>query len=72
MTGVGYAAAAAAGTSLPTNWFDAVRLFEQSAVLRDYLGDRTVDMFTIVKRTEQTRFMEQVSALDYDSYLHNA
>ncbi|WP_380873066.1 glutamine synthetase [Sphingomonas sp. DBB INV C78] len=72
VTGDGYAAASAAGSSLPTNWFDAVRLFEQSQVLRDYLGDRTVDMFAIVKRTEQARFFEQVMPLDYDWYLHNA
>jgi glutamine synthetase len=72
VVGDGYAAAQAMGVSLPTNWFDAVALFERSRVLRDYLGDRFVDMFTTVKRTEQARFFETVTRQDYDWYLHNA
>ncbi|PTD28088.1 glutamine synthetase family protein [Sphingomonas fennica] len=72
VTGDGYAAAAGAGSRLPGDWFDALRLFDRSAILRDYLGDRTVDMFATVKRTEQERFHEHVTALDYDWYLHNA
>ena len=46
--------------------------FEQSTVLRDYLGDRFVDMFVSVKRTEQARFFEVVTELDFDWYLRNA
>ncbi len=57
---------------LPTNWFDAIARFERSTVLRDYLGDRFVDMYTVVKRTEQARFFEVVTELDYDWYLDNA
>ncbi|MDB5455315.1 MAG: glutamine synthetase [Caulobacter sp.] len=72
VVGDGYAAAKAEKASLPTNWFDAVGLFDRSAVLRDYLGDRFVDMFVSVKRTEQARFFEVVTALDYDWYLRNA
>lgn len=70
--GDGYAAAAASGASLPTNWFDAVRLLDGSEILRDYLGDRFVDMYVAVKQTEQNRFFEQVSSLDHDWYLANA
>ncbi len=70
--GDGYAAAAKSNLRLPANWFAAVDHFEASAVMRGYLGDRFVTMFGKVKRTEQDRFNEVVSALDYDWYLKNA
>lgn len=72
VVGDGYAAAAAGDLRLPTTWFAAVDHFDRSAVMRDYLGDRFVTMFGKVKRTEQDRFFEVVSALDYDWYLKNA
>lgn len=72
VTGNGYAAAPGDGATLPTNWFAAVDMFARSPLLRDYLGARFVDMFTTVKRVEQTRFFEVVTALDYDWYLQTA
>ena len=72
VVGDGYAAAAAMDLRLPANWFAAVDCFEASTVMRDYLGDRFVTMFGKVKRTEQDRFFEVVSPLDYDWYLKNA
>ena len=72
VVGDGYAAAAASDLRLPANWFAAVDHLDRSAVLRDYLGDRFVTMFTKVNRTEQDRFFEVVSPLDYDWYLKNA
>ncbi len=72
VVGDGYAAAARENVRLPSNWFAAVDLFEASTVLRDYLGDRFVEMFVKVKRTEQARFFEVVTALDFDWYLRNA
>ena len=57
---------------LASNRFAAVDLLERSDILRDYLGDNFVDMFVSVKRTEQARFFEVVTALDYDWYLRNA
>jgi glutamine synthetase len=73
ITGNGYAAAPVANAKpMPSNWFAAVDLFSQSAVLKDYLGDRFVQMFTTVKKTEQARFFDVVTALDYDWYLRNA
>ena len=71
-TGDGYAAAAASGAKLPTDWVGAVDRFAASAVMRDYLGDEAVDIYTTIKRTEQDRFGAVVTALDYDWYLHNA
>ena len=70
--GDGYAAAAKSELRLPATWFAAVDQFEQSAVMADYLGARFVNMFSRVKRTEQDRFYEVVSSLDYDWYLKNA
>src|SRR3546814_2856355 len=55
----GYAAARESGQYLPTNWFASVDLFERSEVMRDYLGDRFVEMFACVKRTEQDRRSEE-------------
>ena len=40
--------------------------------MRDYLGDRFVDMFSIVKRVEQNNYFSVVPTLDYDWYLRNA
>jgi glutamine synthetase len=72
VVGDGYAAAAKENVRLPSNWFAAVDLFEASTVLRDYLGERFVEMFVKVKRTEQARFFEVVTSLDFDWYLRNA
>jgi glutamine synthetase len=56
----------------PSNWFAAVDRFHDSALMRDYLGTRFVDMFSIVKRVEQDRYFGVVPTLDYDWYLRNA
>jgi glutamine synthetase len=72
VVGDGYAAAAKLDLRLPSNWFAATDAFDRSAVMRDYLGGRFVDMFCTVKRTEQDRFFEVVQPLDYDWCLKNA
>jgi glutamine synthetase len=72
IVGDGYAAAAKMDQRLPANWFSALDAFEASAVMKDYLGQRFVEMFTTVKRTEQDRFFEVVTSADYDWYLKNA
>lgn len=72
VVGDGYSAAKEVGGYLPTNWHAATDLLDRSEVLRDYLGDRFVDMFTCQKRIEQDRFFAEVPALDYDWYLRNA
>jgi glutamine synthetase len=68
--GDGYATAA--GPRPPSNWFAAVDAFAASEMMKAYLGDRFVSMFAAVKRTEQDRFFETVTATDYDWYLKNA
>jgi glutamine synthetase len=72
VVGDGYAEAARSQLRLPSNWFAAVAAFEASAVMRDYLGARFVEMFASVKKTEQDRFFGHVTSLDYDWYLKNA
>ncbi len=73
VVGNGYAAEPQPGQKpLPSNWFSAVDLFSQSEILKDYLGERFVRMYTTVKRTEQARFFDVVTALDFDWYLANA
>ena len=72
ITGDGYAHADETGERIPTNWFSAVDRFEQSAVLRDYLGDGFVSAYGSVKRTEQERFFGIISNVDYDWYLRGA
>ncbi len=71
-SGDGYAAAAKSGARLPTDWNAAIERFDRSAVMRDYLGDKFVDLFVAVKRTEQMRFNAGVTSLDYDWYLQGA
>lgn len=71
-TGDGYAAAAKSGAKLPTDWVAALDRFDQSAVMRDYLGDAFVELFVTVKRTEQERFSAVVTSLDHDWYLQGA
>ena len=72
VVGDGYAAAAKMDLRLPSNWFAAIEAFENSAVMKDYLGERFVKMFVALKRQEQDRFFEVVTSLDHDWYLHNA
>jgi glutamine synthetase len=56
----------------PSNWFAAVDRFHASKLMRDYLGNRFVAMFSIVKRVEQDNYFSVVPTLDYDWYLRNA
>lgn len=43
--------------------FAAVDRFHASALMRDYLGDRFVEMFSIVKRVEQDRYFDGADRL---------
>jgi glutamine synthetase len=58
--------------AMPTNWFEAVAQFSRSALMQDYLGAKFVEMYSIVKRTEQELFTATVPDLDYDWYLRTA
>ncbi len=72
VVGNGYAQAAQSRYKLPTNWFAAVDLLSNSEVLKDYLGERFVEMYSKVKRIEQARFFDEIPSTDFDWYLRNA
>ncbi|MCG8694526.1 MAG: glutamine synthetase, partial [Minwuiales bacterium] len=55
--------------SLPTRWPDALDLFDRSAVLRDYLGDRFCGLFATCKRGELAKFEAHISDLEHAWYL---
>lgn len=72
VVGNGYEAEAVDAAPMPSNWFAAVDRFAASEVLKEHLGARFVEMYAIVKRTEQERFFATVPTLDYDWYLRTA
>ena len=72
VTGNGYEALKGQGDPMPKNWFSAVDKFAESSVMKEYLGQKFVDMYSIVKRTEQDRFFGTIPDIDYDWYLRSA
>ncbi|PZO47575.1 MAG: glutamine synthetase [Alphaproteobacteria bacterium] len=68
IVGDGYSQAEG-GEKIPTNWFAATDRFAESAILKDYLGERFVRMYATVKRVEQDRFQSVIPDIDYDWYL---
>lgn len=69
VVGDGYAQAEASGEKIPVNWFAAVDRFAESQLLKDYLGERFVRMYSTVKRVEQERYQSVVPTVDFDWYL---
>lgn len=69
-TGNGYATPAGAANAMPTDWLSAIRAAENSAFLRQALGDDMHRTFTAIKRAEYLRVARTVSDLDYSLYLH--
>jgi glutamine synthetase len=71
IVGDGYAQAAESGERIPTNWFAAVDRFAESALMKDYLGERFVRMYATVKRVEQERYQSAIPNIDFDWYLRS-
>ena len=69
ITGNGYARAAA---DLPNDWPAALRLLKSSPLLKNYFGERFLEIFHAIKAAECRRFSGQVSELDYEWYLTRA
>jgi glutamine synthetase len=67
VTGDGYAAM---GPALPRHWAEAIGTCAGSAFMRDAFGDRFIDIYTAIKRTEQQRYAAEITDQDYDWYLH--
>ena len=73
IVGNGYEADAASDADpMPANWFAAVDRFAASALMKYYLGARFVDVYSIVKRSEQDRYFAEVPEIDYEWYLRTA
>lgn len=66
--GDGYAQAG--GVPLPRHWPQAIEALAASRFAREALGERFVDVFIAVKRTESERWSAEVPQQDYDWYLH--
>jgi len=54
---------------LPSGWLHAVEAFEESALMRDYLGQRFMDIYSACKRFERESFASHVTSLEYQWYL---
>ena len=54
---------------LPTDWPTALTRFGASQVLREYLGDRFVDLYEVTRRGEMQDFTTRLSPLDFAWYL---
>lgn len=57
---------------LPLTWREALLAFEQSAVARDYFGERFVHVYKTVKWAERAAFDAEITPLEYRWYLRTA
>ncbi|ROT99631.1 glutamine synthetase [Marinobacter sp. R17] len=54
---------------LPCEWQDATNRFDQSEILREYLGEEFVRVYAEAKRQERRRLNERISDVEYEAYL---
>jgi glutamine synthetase len=54
---------------LPTDWPTALACFGASSVLREFLGDRFVQLYEVTRRGEMQDFTARLSPLDFAWYL---
>ncbi|MSR15978.1 MAG: glutamine synthetase [Gammaproteobacteria bacterium] len=66
VTGDGYTSTV---PSLPQQWLQAIEQCAASPFMREYFGDRFIEIYSAVKRTEHRRYMSEITAQDYDWYL---
>lgn len=57
------------GDPMPTNWWAALAQFRASQLMKDYFGERFVDVFATLKEIEADRFFAEPQPLDFDYYL---
>ena len=55
--------------SVPRHWDDAIELFDQSAILRNYLGNEFCDLYVHCKQQEISTINSRISDIEYDRYL---
>ncbi len=56
---------------LPSNWGDALSVFEKSKFITKYLGRDFQKLYLACKRQEKEQLERQVSSLEYDAYLRD-
>ncbi|MGE0211456.1 MAG: glutamine synthetase family protein [Parvibaculaceae bacterium] len=66
VVGNGYAQPA---PKMPTNWYAATDAFRDGKIMRDYLGEKFVDVFSTIKEVEADRFHAEPSSQDFSWYL---
>jgi glutamine synthetase len=54
---------------LPFGWLHAVEAFEESEVMREYLGEQFMGIYAACKRFERESFASHVTSLEYEWYL---
>ncbi|WP_455373449.1 glutamine synthetase family protein [Limibacillus halophilus] len=54
---------------LPGDWFAALAALRNSAFLKDYFGERSLEVFAAIKEGEADRFFAEPTALDFQYYL---
>jgi glutamine synthetase len=54
---------------LPNKWDEATDRFNRSKVLKEYLGEEFIRVFVAAKRQELRKLHEQISDIEYESYL---
>jgi glutamine synthetase len=54
---------------IPSNWFEAIDAFWRAPVLKEYFGEKLVDVFCTLKEVEADRFFAEPCTQDYDWYL---
>lgn len=57
------------GEPLPIHWNEAIERFAGSETARHYLGERFVNLYTVVKRAEMQEFASHISPLEIERYL---
>ncbi len=54
---------------LPRKWEEATEIFSQSDVLREYLGEEFIRVYTAAKRQEQSVLSQRITDVEYEAYL---
>jgi glutamine synthetase len=54
---------------IPSNWFEAIDAFWRAPVMKEYFGEKLIDIFCTLKEVEADRFFAEPSPQDYAWYL---
>lgn len=54
---------------LPTRWDDATEALKESEVLKEYMGESFVRVFSAAKEQEQRKIQSRISDVEYEAYL---